>query len=127
MDPVDLVKSMNDDFIAFDWDKDEDWVDQEPSASASIHATGQPQLFTKGKKRSADEMEAETGYSKKQRIAAESRVTPWAVDVDWDNCTSAADMCVVNISIARLLLNTVVCWKAEPRGRSFCRLCYTDA
>ena len=81
------------DFIKFDWD---DSSDEEVSAPASSHAVGQPQLFTRGNKRTADEMEAESrsGYSKKQRIAAESRVTPWAAAVDWDNCRTAADMSV---------------------------------
>lgn len=86
------TKGLTDDFISFDWDNDNDWVDEEPSMTAPHHTAGQPQLFTKGKKRNAEEMEAENGYSKKQRIAAESRVTPWAVGVDWDNCGNAADM-----------------------------------
>lgn len=91
MDAVDL-NTLTADFIAFDWDNEDDWIDEEPTMSTSVHAAGQPQLFTKGKKRSAEEMEADTGYSKKQRIAAESRVTPWASGVDWDNCTNSADM-----------------------------------
>jgi len=81
------------DFIAFDWDDGDDSSDKDPTSS---HAAGQPQLFTKGRKRMADEMEAQShsGYSKKQRIAAESRVTPWAASVDWDNCRTAAHMLV---------------------------------
>lgn len=93
-----ITQSIAEDFIAFDFGDDNVSSDDEPTASTSVHALGQPQLFTKGKKRTAEEMEAENGYSKKQRLAAESRVTPWADNVDWDNCRNAAEMCVLSFS-----------------------------
>lgn len=90
--------ALSEDFIGFDWDEDEDaeFLVEEQQPASTAHAVGQPQLYTKGRKRTADEMERadDDGYSKKQRIAAESRVTPWAVGVDWDNCRNAADMYV---------------------------------
>lgn len=88
------VPTLTEDFIAIGWDDDYDLPDEQASAPTSSHAVGQPPLFTKGRKRTADEMEAESSYNKKQRIAAESRVTPWAAAVDWDNCRTAADMSV---------------------------------
>lgn len=95
-EPAVKPATLSEDFIGFDWDEEEDaefYDNEDETAAPSAHAVGQPQLYTKGRKRTAEEMEkADDGYSKKQRIAAESRVTPWAVDVDWDNCRNAADM-----------------------------------
>lgn len=86
------ASSLTADFIAFDFADEELSSDDEPTTFTATHAIGQPQLFTKGKKRTAEEMESENGYSKKQRMAAESRLTPWADVVDWENCRNAAEM-----------------------------------
>lgn len=90
------------DFIAFDFSFDDDPV--EPQASTVQNgckkglATSNPQMSTKGKKRTADEMQNDdSGYSKKQQIAADSRIAPWAENVDWDNCRNAADMSVLSV------------------------------
>ncbi|KAF8323340.1 Nucleotidyltransferase [Clavulina sp. PMI_390] len=91
--PVTDTKPLVQDFIAFDLDSEEDRSDDEVNPTPSTPAQGgtQSQPSSRGKKRGAEEMEAD-GYSKKQRIAAESRETPWAVDVEWDNCPNAAEM-----------------------------------
>jgi hypothetical protein len=116
-----VVPALTEDFIVFDWSDDDDSFDGEVSAPTSSHAVGQPQLFTMGKKRTADEMEAESGYNKKQRIAAESRVTPWAAAVDWDNCRTAADMSVS--CYTQIFTNTHrERLQVESRGQRFCGL-----
>ncbi|KAF8495367.1 Nucleotidyltransferase [Gautieria morchelliformis] len=45
-----------------------------------------------GLKRSAEMMEEDGYANKKQRTDASSRLTPWARDVDWDNCRNLAEL-----------------------------------
>jgi hypothetical protein len=80
--------------FSLDWAADDSPFDTEVYAPTSSRMTRRPQPFSKGKKRAADEMEADSRYSKKQRFAAESRATPWATAVDWDTCGTAEDMSV---------------------------------
>lgn len=89
-----------DNFISFDFgDADDTGGDASGSASRALSPAAddvdpfapraQPQVA--GRKRKADERD---GRSKKERTRAAARGTPWAVDVEWEECRNAAEMCV---------------------------------
>ncbi|KAF9512789.1 hypothetical protein BS47DRAFT_1393947 [Hydnum rufescens UP504] len=85
MSPGDSI--LDHDFIPFEVEEDE------PKASTSVLvAAAEAQSATRGRKRSADEMQRDSPYTKKQQIAAESRHTPWATAVQWDRCSNVAQM-----------------------------------
>lgn len=78
---------MDHDFIPFE-------VEDEPEPSTSAAAPVRDGLpTTRGRKRSADEMQKDSSYTKKQRTAAESRFTPWASAVKWDQYSNVAQLC----------------------------------
>ena len=70
---------------------------------AAPAAEGQPQLYTKGRKRNAQEMQDEPRH----RQPADARQAPWARLVDWDRCKNPAEMSVYTRSPFCLMLTCV--------------------
>ena len=80
-----------------------------------------------GRKRKSDEIDFNDGYAnKKERMAANSRLAPWAKDVDWENCHNVAEMYVYDCFTGWPCVHSDTHSQAASRSRRLCEVHVTD-